>query len=249
MFLFAFGKVLLNSFDIMYVLIGVIFMFKNNKDEILYEVFKRYDSNFNKDTKTFKKAYKDIKSRYEEYYNLNNKNSKPNLESTIKDIETIKIERMRVENNIVEINSSPNSMLMGLIAVEISIGITLLPNMYNGIDKIIISGVLMIVFLIGIIVLCNTISKYGKHVKLYNVTLKVLDDIDMELKEKIEPLYAEEESVTVQNEEQSQKQVKPVSQQANGNWNITISAPSIIDTVESIYKIGKFAKKTFRKKK
>lgn len=69
-------------------------------------------------------------------------------------------------------------------------------------------------------------------------------DIDDDVNKTLNQIAA-----TVEQEEQLDSPVKPNYNQTNGNWNITISTPSIIDNIESIYKLGKFIKKMFRKKK
>jgi hypothetical protein len=77
----------------------------------------------------------------------------------------------------------------------------------------------------------------------------VLEDIEDKMKEETHKLILNDEvAATISQENKPQEQGRPISSQANGNWNIEISTLSIIDAIEGIYKVNKFISKKFRRK-
>jgi hypothetical protein len=118
-------------------------------------------------------------------------------------------------------------------------------NKYSGVVGFMISS-LMFLYIFRDIFKENSNEKEV----ICNISLKVLEQIEKEtisINKKV--TIKDEVAATVHEVEQPKNQVKPISHQTNGNWNVEINMPSIIDAMASIYKVGKFVRKTFRKKK
>jgi hypothetical protein len=83
---------------------------------------------------------------------------------------------------------------------------------------------------------------------VFNICLIVLDDLEDENDLSNGNLAKHEAATTVQ-EEQLKEQVKHISNQNNGNWNITISETTILAMAKGIYRTSKFVGRLFKKKK
>lgn len=136
------------------------------------------------------------------------------------------------------------------LTILIGMALALVPIYIQGFSELNVryKAIISIVSVIGIFsMVVKDISKEIIRDKnrdaMFNVCLKVLDDIEKEMEAEAKLLMTNEVAATVQQEEK----LKHMSQQANGNWNVEISVPSIINTIESVYKVGKFVRKVFRK--
>lgn len=178
---------------------------KRKKDEVLETVFNEYKSDFNKELKRFIEAYLDIEKIYK--YKLLSINNYKSYNVQEEDIDKkltmkllyIKFEKDRIENNKLEIESNVNSVLISIIVLVISVGISgLIFGFQNNIDSLkgdieniasIVNLFFMLILLYIVVsgfILFNRISKKLNMVRIYNIAINVLNDLQKKVeKEKI----------------------------------------------------------------
>lgn len=179
---------------------------------------------------------------------------------------SIQAERIRLEASIgkYSTNYSKNvtSLFIGMLSALCvlfidKIGVfndTKIQNISSYLSGPVIILIKLLSFLLIILYLMKlTGDRYTKIEKklsiINNIKLQVLEDIEKEIEIKNKKEIINNEVAATVQKEQPKELIRPISQQTNGNWNVEINVPSIVDTFASIYKVGKFVTKKFRKKK
>lgn len=91
----------------------------------------------------------------------------------------------------------------------------------------------------------KNLSKDKNSLIINNIKLKVLNDIEKEVNEG-NFIVKQEVGATVKKQDE---QVKRVSNQANGNWNVDIHLLSVFGIIEGTYRTVKFISKVIKRKK
>jgi hypothetical protein len=164
----------------------------------------------------------------------------------------IKIEKLLLERRMGKYNSEKSkagiAMVIGLFCALVPIyvqGFVELSTKYRAL--IYIGSVIMIFYTIYHEFGKDVIEDKNKDV-MYNVSLKVLADIEKEVS--LGKLNSVNEEVAVTLEEEEKKEdIKQGNGNYSGNWNVDIHLPSIVSTFEDVYKVVKFINKLIKKKK
>lgn len=217
---------------------------KKNKDEEIVFDSKKYLKEFDKHL-----SKKDERKYYNDMYDYVRKLYEDEIS---KDKNFIYHERVRLQAktgkySVMMKNVNTNLIILGLGFFANTITLAFSVSNYKSEAKF------YIIFAIGFIaysmILAGVYKNYEENSTfIFDLALQVLDDIEKRPKINNESTVIDEVAATIDTEEQS-KPVKPSSQQANGNWNVEINMLSIMDAVGAVYKVGKAAKKMFRKKK
>ncbi len=167
-----------------------------------------------------------------------------------KNQDEIKKEKYKMK---VKIDSCNNTNLDNYVVLVITVGLTFISAYYSmkyiSIDDYKIAGVTLLIAIFlyhNLTRLCNKLYLY--EISFYKLCLNILEDLESELKRvqlinnEVATQYISEIAATKEIEAQSAGQV-------NGNWNVEISTLSVIDAIESIYRVGKFVRKMFTRKK
>lgn len=146
----------------------------NDKDEYLNEFISIKKYYYNKRYNRFTKMYSDIKNKYNSV--LNEKENKD------RKVDFVKFEKYRLENNKFSIESNTNAFMISLftllITIIIAVFVTL--NIVDDNIKLIILGSYIVLLLIYS---CSIFIDNIK-VRIYDLAIKVLDDIEKQNKEK-----------------------------------------------------------------
>lgn len=144
------------------------------KDEILQEFINDYEKEFNKSNKKFTSLYNKINEKYNILQSLNNKNKF-----------SIKIEKDRLENIKSSIESNTNAYYIALFAIIVTIVMNFMPNWVKEIFKSFnsnigssrIEAMVVLVYLSLVIALVKNISRYSKQVAIYDIAIRVVNNI------------------------------------------------------------------------
>ncbi|ERI91028.1 hypothetical protein HMPREF1982_03393 [Clostridiales bacterium oral taxon 876 str. F0540] len=186
------------------------------------------------------------------YYNLLYNSIKERYLEKIKNQELdIKVEKIRLKSKSGGYSGSVTSFSVNLIILALTIFMTGFIQAYSVSDYKYKFAVIIAISIAFYIIILNVISKDALKRKDYisAICLDVLDNIEHEMKYVANSQIANDEVAATIETDESSKQVKPSSNQTNGNWNVEINMLSVLDVVGAIYKAGKIAKKMFRKKK
>lgn len=166
----------------------------NYNDEVLEDIFNRYKingTNFNKNIEIFKAVYNDINKKYMEKLLIMHAEETNEKKQLKMDLEYIKLEKYRLENNKLGIESNVNPILVSLFVLIVTIGVTGLPNLFSELGKyvnLIINISVILAFTILSYSLTQKISKSGLKVSIYDVAIKVLNDLENEKRIRLEAM-------------------------------------------------------------
>lgn len=196
----------LGAFIILIVLRGILYLYveymlsgrrckgMNYNDEVLEDIFNRYKingTNFNKNIEIFKAVYNDINKKYMEKLLIMHAEETNEKKQLKMDLEYIKLEKYRLENNKLGIESNVNPILVSLFVLIVTIGVTGLPNLFSELGKyvnLIINISVILAFTILSYSLTQKISKSGLKVSIYDVAIKVLNDLENEKRIRLEAM-------------------------------------------------------------
>lgn len=154
---------------------------KKDKDEILEKFISGYSKYFNNKYEQFTCVYSNIKTMYEELINKNKIN--------------IKIERYRLENKKVAIESNTNAYGIAFIVLSVTIAVTFLMDILKE-EKWaeFLSIIAYFIFLIYWAYIKSDNPR--KQIIIYDIAVKALNDIE---KENAKDLAKEEIATTIEN--------------------------------------------------
>lgn len=157
------------------------------KDQYLKEFMSIKQYFYNKKYETFQCKYGEIKQKYKETL-------KQKFEDD-KKVEFIKLEKYRIENLIASIETNTNSALAALFVLTVTIIITIFSGLKVFDDIMKVSTLIIYIILILILSIGN--FKDNVEVRIYNLAIKVLEDIEkefIEVEDKIVATFYKQDS-------------------------------------------------------
>jgi hypothetical protein len=237
------------------MLIGDKFMFKVTHNILLKNIYKKGLNRFNTLlTQRFgeieKICFDDKKITEQMLYEKLNDKIMEQYSDIIKDEALCNKEKNILEAKIAyheENNNNDAKLFYVLLFTILSNFLNIYINSVKGLIPqyllIDTNSILFLILIVGIfayIILSNKANwNRSTNISFYTISLRVLDEIEIKIKNEV--------AAPIENEKK--EQVKHISNQNNGNWNISISEDSIFTMVKGAFKSVKFVGKLIGKKK